>query len=334
MVSGVIAFGIFELAIRYKLGAYPFLRQTLQLDFLSQKDVNLRWRFYPNKNGRNSLGIKAGEISKKGKDKFRILFLGDSLLWTGETSSGELQTKVIEDELNAKFGNRVETINAGVPGYTTYQEFEFLKQYGWDMQPDFIVLGFVFNDVYFKYLHLSTKRDSLDIEPDCHLHHFDTSTPLGRLFKRSFAAHMIWYSIEKAYHLISKSYYFPFERRDDFYLAWKEYGWHETENLIKQMNQELKDKNTPLLIVIFPVSDQVNPKYLPINKDFVLFPQKKITEITSKYNIPYIDLTEILLENGGIKLYRDYHHLNSAGNDVFVKVMSKYLESELKLLLK
>jgi hypothetical protein len=43
-------------------------------------------------------------------------------------------------------------INAGIPGYTTYQEFEFLKIYGLDMEPDVVVLGLVFNDGYDKYL--------------------------------------------------------------------------------------------------------------------------------------------------------------------------------------
>jgi hypothetical protein len=38
-------------------------------------------------------------------------------------------------------------INAGMPGYTTYQELEFLKLYGLEMEPDLVVLGFVFNDV-------------------------------------------------------------------------------------------------------------------------------------------------------------------------------------------
>jgi hypothetical protein len=33
-------------------------------------------------------------------------------------------------------GKSIEVINAGIPGYTTYQELEFLKVYGLDMKPD------------------------------------------------------------------------------------------------------------------------------------------------------------------------------------------------------
>ncbi|MEJ2230757.1 MAG: hypothetical protein P8X46_06220, partial [Nitrospirales bacterium] len=63
-------------------------------------------------------------MSPKKTGAYRILFLGDSLIWSGETSSGQLYTEVLEDRLNSRFSNRdnfFEVINAGIPGYTTYQ---------------------------------------------------------------------------------------------------------------------------------------------------------------------------------------------------------------------
>ena len=54
----------------------------------------------------------------------------------------------------------IEVINAGIPGYTTYQELEFLKIYGLQMEPDLVVLGFVFNDLYYKHL-CRPKEDQL-----------------------------------------------------------------------------------------------------------------------------------------------------------------------------
>jgi hypothetical protein len=58
---------------------------------------------------------------------------------------------VVESNLNALArarARRCEVINAGVPGYTTWQELEFLRQYGLSMQPDLVVLGFVYNDLF------------------------------------------------------------------------------------------------------------------------------------------------------------------------------------------
>jgi len=65
-----------------------------------------------------------------------------------------------EDNLNRKFARNglINVINAGIPGYTTYQELEFLKIHGLAMKPDIVVLGFVFNDVYEKIPASSIQR--------------------------------------------------------------------------------------------------------------------------------------------------------------------------------
>ena len=82
------------------------------------------------------------------QDQIRIVVLGDSIAYE---SLGFVS--IIRDRLQAIQGHRFEIINASIPGYTTYQELEFLKLYGLLMDPDMVVLGFVFNDVYYNYLH-------------------------------------------------------------------------------------------------------------------------------------------------------------------------------------
>ena len=74
---------------------------------------------------------------------------------------------------------------------------------------------------------------------------------------------------------------------------------------------------------------KVNDKYLQLNGDYVLFPQKKIKEICSRYGIPFLDLTAAIYKNGGTKLFADYLHLNSRGNDVVAREITRYLSSEL-----
>ena len=151
--------------------------------YLTPKDATLGWRF-SGKDGRNSLGLRNREVGAKNPQDFRILFLEDSLIWSGDTSKGKLYTEVIESSLSQALrrpATRVEVINAGISGYTTYQELEFLKLYGLDMQPDLVVLGFVFNDLYYPYLHKPTAGRMLDMEPSILLHRFDTRAFLGRL---------------------------------------------------------------------------------------------------------------------------------------------------------
>jgi len=106
--------------------AWPFETPMVVPPYLTPKDATLRWRFSA-KDGRNSLGLRNREVDAKDPQDFRILFLGDSLIWSGDTSSGKLYTEVIETSLNQALRRpaaRVEVINAGIPGYTTYQELE------------------------------------------------------------------------------------------------------------------------------------------------------------------------------------------------------------------
>ena len=316
-----------ELLVRYMVPAWPFETVLYTPDHLTTRDIPLRWRFSPS-DGRNSLGLRNREVGPKKAGTLRILFIGDSLVWSGETSSGELYTKVLEQRLNGRSVDSVdsfEVINAGIPGYTTYQELEFLKIYGLDMEPDLVVLGFVFNDVYYKYLHKPTSQKILGREPTAHLYHFNPDTFLGHLFARSHLAHQIISLGEMLWKRILDRPVFPFERRGDFYLAWKPYGWDHARALIREMHALLRQKGVPLVVLVFPISDQVNDEYRRLDQAFVLYPQRKIREICDEYAIPMLDLTEVIYREGGITLFRDYLHLNGKGNDVVASELEKYL---------
>ena len=316
-----------ELIVRYMNQAPPFQTPLYMPSYLTERDSSLRWRFSPTE-GRNSLGLKNRELGTKARGTYRILFLGDSLIWTGDTSSGQLYTEVLEQRLNKRFSNssRVfEVINAGIPGYTTYQELEFLKIYGIDMEPDLVILGFVFNDLFYKYLHKPSEQNLLDLEPTFRLNRFNPDTFTGRLFARIYLAHAVVRMSERIWKKLRQSPMFPFEKRSDFFLAWKDYGWKRVGTLIGEMQTLLAERGSSLVILVFPVSDQVNDQYRALDEAFVLYPQGKIREIGDDYAIPMLDLTEAIYQNGGLTLFRDYLHLNAKGNDIVTNELEKYL---------
>ena len=307
-----------ELIIRYLIPAWPFEPSLYVPDYLTARDMPLRWRF-SSSDGRNSLGLRNREIGPKKAGTSRVLFLGDSLIWSGETSSGKLYTEVLERRLNARSPNRppsFEVINAGIPGYTTYQEFEFLKIYGLDMEPDLVVLGFVFNDVYYKYYHKPTRQKFLARDPTAHLYHFDSDTFPGVVFSRSHLAHQIVSVSEIVWKKVVGRPVFPFERRGDFYLAWKPYGWERVRQVIGEMHSLLQVRGVSLVVLVFLIGDQVNEQYRMIDETYVLYPQSRIRDICDDYGIPILDLTENLSKNGAPKLSKDYLHLNGEGNSV------------------
>jgi lysophospholipase L1-like esterase len=321
-----------ELLVRYRIPAWPFEPPLYISSYLSARDASLRWRFSSGE-GRNSLGLRNREVTAKTPGTLRILFLGDSLVWSGETSSGALYTELLEQRLNARSVNKVqfEVINAGIPGYTTYQELEFLKLYGLNMEPDIVVLGFVFNDVYYKYYHKPTKEKILAREPAAHLHHFNTDSFPGFFFGRSHLAHQLASAGEIFWKRIVGRPVFPFERRGDFYLAWKDYGWNHTRRLLGEMHTLLGDRRVPLVVLVFPMRDQVNHEYRKLDEAFVLYPQQKIRAICDNRGIPMLDLTDIIYREGGVTLFRDHLHLNRKGNDVVADELEKYVVNMLAL---
>ena len=319
-----------ELGIRYLRLAWPFEDDLYNPPYLTTRDAPLLWRFPPS-GKRNSLGLRNREVEQKKSGSYRILFLGDSLVWSGETSSGKLYTEVLEQRLNARSPKGTpsfEVINAGIPGYTTYQELEFLKIYGLDMEPDLVILGFVFNDLYYKYLHKPTKRGLLSGEPTIHLYRFNPNAFPGNLVARSHLAHTLAFEIELLWKKVRHQPIFPFEVRLDFYLAWKEYAWDRTQELIGEMKTVLAKRGIPLLIVSFPVTTQVDDRYRRLDQTYVLLPQRKLREICNAYAIPMLDLTDTLYKNGGPALFRDFLHLDPKGNDQITDEIMEFLAAE------
>jgi lysophospholipase L1-like esterase len=316
-----------ELLVRYLIPAWPFEPALYRPAYLTARDLPLRWR-YSSTDGRNSLGLRNREVGPKPPGTIRLLFLGDSLIWSGDTSSGALYTEVLERRLNARALNSplaFEVINAGIPGYTTYQELEFLKIYGLEMAPDLVILGFVFNDVYYKYYHRPTSHTILGREPTAHLFHFNPDTFPGSLFAHSHLAHQMVSMSDVIWKKLLGRPVFPFERRGDFYLAWKPYGWRHARALIGEIRTLLQEKGITLIVLVFPMVDQVDERHRTLDAAYVLYPQRQIRAICDDYGIPMLDLTEAIYRQGGTRLFRDHLHLTPQGNDVVTNELEKYL---------
>jgi len=304
-----------EFALRRHLRAWPFEPDPVVLPHLTEKDRTLRWRFTATE-GRNRLGLRNREIGPKAPGVFRILFLGDSLVYYGETPSGALYTEMLEENLNRVSLRPVEVINAGVPGYTTYQEQEFLKIYGLAMEPDLVVLGFVFNDLHYPYEH-RPKLDSVTPDPAIRRDHLNPHSLLGRVFGRS-------YYIQGCAGLLAHHAYW-WEQTPYCALAWKPWGWEHSERLLGEMAALLRSRGIPLRLVVFPIRDQMTEQCWAANPDYVLGPQKHIHTICEQLQVPCLDLTEALHRAGGTRLFTDHLHLNPEGNSIVAEQLADCL---------
>jgi len=94
----------------------------------------------------NSYGFNDKEHSpRKSPGVTRIAVLGDSFIWGVGVDDRVIWTHKLEYILNQN-GISSEILNWGKPGWSTLDEYRFLKSYGVDHDFDLLLVGFVVND--------------------------------------------------------------------------------------------------------------------------------------------------------------------------------------------
>jgi lysophospholipase L1-like esterase len=93
----------------------------------------------------NSLGLRGPEVADDGTH--RILAIGDSCTWGWRVSQDESYPAVLKQLLDQwETNRRYSVINAGVPGYTSYQGLLYFRDRGVLLHPELVIIGFGFND--------------------------------------------------------------------------------------------------------------------------------------------------------------------------------------------
>jgi lysophospholipase L1-like esterase len=95
----------------------------------------------------NALGFRSPELRDDGS--VRILAIGDSCTWGWHVGQDESYPAVLQRLLDQRAGaGRYQVINAGVPGYTSYQTLVALRDKGLPLHPAIVIIGAGFNDIY------------------------------------------------------------------------------------------------------------------------------------------------------------------------------------------
>lgn len=94
----------------------------------------------------NELGLRERPVGPKADREFRVLFLGDSVVFGAATPVEETFVRGVEALLAKRLDRPVRTINGGVSSYNTTQECRLLKRHGEELDPDLVLLVYVDND--------------------------------------------------------------------------------------------------------------------------------------------------------------------------------------------
>ncbi len=97
----------------------------------------------------NARGVRRdSEVAQvKSAGGFRVLALGDSHAFGWAIAEDATVAAQLEAALGDLTDSPVEVVNAGVPGYSAYQEAAWLEAYVADFEPDCVIVLFVANDM-------------------------------------------------------------------------------------------------------------------------------------------------------------------------------------------
>ena len=239
----------------------------------------------------NSHGFRDRERSyEKGKDVFRIVVLGDSIIEALQVPLEQAFTDVLERMLNSESDKRFEVINLGVSGFGTGQEYLTLKYYGLNYQPDLIILAFfLFNDIRNNSLTLDSKYSGRSINdrsiPYFVLNNGEIEELSFRIGKRKIIKTFLARLFPNIYYLIGDSVRAPwlvnllwemgltdsvnsFKKKDiskSYYLYAEKYtpdwenAWAVTKALILKMAKELEMNKIRLLVVVISSEVEFRP---------------------------------------------------------------------------
>jgi lysophospholipase L1-like esterase len=319
----------------------PVLRNKVPTSIFIE-DKELGWKLNPGsydywggvKVKINNKGIRGKEIDyTKNPEKVRILYLGDSVTFGYKIEhDNDTFPSEIEKLLEKKTDLQYETINAGVGGYSPWQEYIYFKQEGIKYNPDLVVLSFVLNDVTEKFgltrfggsgigyqlgKSIITLRDYLQ-----------TKSNLFFLANKLFVSLMTDdLSIDKAKQkeLIQVSDLINSRNSNKVKSAWK-----LTIDSIQQIINYSKEHDIPLLLVIFPFTfqfDDIQEYDIPqrILKDS--FTNKvKIIDLLPILEA-YIKRNNLLVKD----LFFDGSHLNESGCEIVANILTSQILQALQI---
>jgi len=257
-------------------------------------DPELGYRQNPEFGDMNALGFRDRPIGPK-DDRFRVLMLGDSIAVYGDSVDDTFVGHLRGFLQSTPARDRVEVIDAGVKGYTNYQEVLLLKKTGVGLNPDLVGFEFCVNDL-FKFLQ-TFEIENGQVVPGSYT--FSTEalirtpdSPLIALAKKSRL--ILWLKDHlrvagSAAKWVASGGY-SFDYRVDVRNAWQDQGWPQIERQLAQAVALGRERHFPVFVVAFPLGSQYDPGYLARDRDYVLKPQRKLREICDRLGIPFYDL--------------------------------------------
>lgn len=312
-------------------GLEIMLRVTVNSSFTAQTDAplvhsavpGLHYQLAPNY---AKAGVRTDELGIRWRPpdehpvRHRVLLMGDSVAYGSGVAYEKTFAPVLESQLTRGLGDTTAVLNAAVPGYNTSQESILLEQLGPIVRPHVVLVQFCLND----YL------DPPELTPGKTLDatRIDGESRMS-LLGLAYRSRLLVFVKEKVKDLQ--------KARPNWFPVWAHYihsvhkkpGWRRAEDALVRIQGTATTLNAELLVVVFPVEQQ-----LRIGDRS---PQDDLVRFAHAHNIPVLDLYDSFRSRWQEGLYIDFWqqalqfdklHLNERGHALAAGEIKARLLSE------
>ena len=292
----------------------------------------------------------------KPDDVCRILVLGDSVTF----GFGVQRDQAFAHRLEVLFrdqGRKVEVLNAGVNGYSTYNELAFYEHHGREFDPDLVLVAFCLNDVVNPRLHWSTvdvtvhdvpagaipnaEYDRLHVEPI--LQARTRRARQDRWVAWSRLAKVGTHRIRTLAGTSGREHYPPCDGKPANGAQWLTHltaedsisievlmddsspEWQWLTSTYRKLSEAVAEDGAKFAVALFPLAYQLDERY-------PLIPQRRLQQHFDDQGIPCIDLLASLRrhrQSDTFLLDTDKHydvwHLTPDGHQVAAEQLEKFL---------
>jgi lysophospholipase L1-like esterase len=299
----------------------------------------------------NSFGFSGPETTlKKPQDTLRVLIVGDSVSYGSGVEDKDTFPRVLQSLLHTE--KKIEVINAGVRGYTTYNEARYLRDKLFDFSPDLVILQTCMNDITNPSWHWNAVSTVALTPPDEAYPNLElknsplrSETFFGKIIGKSLLytigtiAYLKYTKFETEKHIgiDQDGKFWPTyitAESDQTLLPYLDYQSREWIWLRTQLDVALgvaKKKSVPLALLIVPMSFELDPEY-PFD------PEANFLRYCKESGIPCLNLIdtfkgknpkELYLLNSNSKLPKlsDVWHFNAQGHKTTAELLASFIQS-------
>lgn len=283
----------------------------------------------------SSQGLRDREyVIPKPVGSLRILVLGDSVTFGTGVSRSETFPKRLERKLR-NAGRQVEVINAGVNGYTAYNEVHYYLSAARKLQPDVVLLAVVLNDAVNPRLHWGVFTENpLFAVPQAAIPNVEDDRT--RLISATRSQETFNEHVKRSQAINKKGQVDAKGRRWPVYLTGEDSvgietllnydstEWRWLRGLYGQLKKGVEADGAELWMLVLPLSYQLEEGY-PFD------PQPLFERFCREDSVTYLDpLPVFRAEQGKEQLfigteagYLDVWHLSAAGHDLVAREIAK-----------